>query len=192
VILSVNPFFAGVKFQYLVHPALAMYAAHGITELRRRSETASAFSRGLGAALFGALLFINAPLTLLKDVPKTSTDKDIYFPAAEIAAMRFLSEQPPGAVLSSSTTGNRIPWLAGKTVYIGHWFLTVDRATKDANVTGFFNAGVPVDQKRLFLNQNRIRYVYFGGVERTLGGVDPSLGLDSIYDRDGVSIYRVP
>jgi hypothetical protein len=192
VALASNPFFAGVKFQYLVHAPLALYAAHGVIELRRRSPKAARLSRGAGAALFGALLFMNAPLTLFKDMPGTASDGDIYAPAPVIQAMRFLDEQPPGPVLCSYASGNLIPWLARKTVYQGHWFLTIDQRAKAQNVEAFFNGAVPLDDKRRFLSETGIRYVFFGPSERVSGSVDPALGLQTIYDQDGVTILRAP
>jgi len=192
VALSVNPFLSGVKFQYLIHLPLALFAAHGIRELRLRSARAKALSSGLGAVVFGALLFVNTPLILLKDMPKTAADPEIYSSSAEIDAMRFLRTQPGGTVLSSSRSGNRIAWLSAKTVYIGHWFLTIDINNKAAEVAGFFDARVPVAQKRAWLSQKGIRYVYAGPEEKGMGGVDPALGLGTIYDRNGVTIYAVP
>jgi len=77
VAVSTNPLYAGVKDQYLVHLLLALFAA------------------------FGVLIFVNAPLTFLKDRPKTAAEGDIYVSQAEIEAARFLDSQPEGSVLCS-------------------------------------------------------------------------------------------
>ena len=191
-ILSTNPFFSGVKYQYLMHLPLAILAARGLLELRRRCDRVRALTRGVGAAVLGAALFLNPPLTLLKDMPKTATDRDIYLSRAEIEAMRFLNSQPPGNVLCSTRPGGRIPWLSGKTAFVGHWLMTVDIGAKEQYVMAFLNPEVSADAKRAFLRQNRIRYVYAGPDEKRAGQVDASLGLETIFDRDGVTIYRVP
>jgi hypothetical protein len=191
--LSTNPYYAGVKYQYLVHLPLALFAAHGILELRRRSERARALSRGLGGVVLGGLLFINAPLSLLKDLPKTALERDIYVPQAEIDAARFLDSQPQGNVLCTFHSGNYLAWLSGKKVFEGHWLLTIDSSSKEQEVRAFFSPKVSTDSKRTFLRENNLRYVYIGTEESKVGAaVDPSLGLEILYDKEGVTIYRVP
>jgi len=191
--LSTNPYYAGVKYQYLVHLPLALFAAHGILELRRRSDRARTLTSGFGGVVLGGLLFLNAPLILLKDLPRTASETDIYASQAEIDAARFLDSQPEGSILCMSRSGNYLAWLSRKKVYEGHWLLTIDRANKDREVRAFFTPKVAPDLKRGFLRENNLRYVYLGTEEKKLGAVvDPSLGLENIYDKEGVTIYRVP
>ena len=191
-ILSVNPFLAGVKFQYLVHLPLAMFAAHGLLELRCRVPAVKNLLQGIGAVVIGALLFLNSGLILLKDFPTTAADEKIFLSSTDIAAMTFLKTQAPGNVLSSVWAGNRIGWIAAKKVYVGHWFLTIDQDKKLSEVQAFFGPQLSAEQKRAWLAMREIRYVYYGSVERSVGSVDASLGLTTIYDRGGVTIYAVP
>ena len=192
IILSVNPFLAGVKFQYLVHLPLAFFATHGLLELRCRSPYVKNALKGVGALLIGALLFVNSLVIVLKIFPTTARDPNIFLPATEISAMTFLKQQAPGNVLSSHWAGNRIAWLGAKKVYVGHWFLTIDQDKKISEVQAFFGPELSVEQKRAWLATREIRYVYYGRVERGAGTVDPALGLTSIYDQNGVTIYAVP
>ena len=191
-VLSLNPFLAGVKFQYLVHLPLAFFAAHGLLELRRRSLYVKQVLTGMGALLIGTLLFLNSALLIVKDFPSTPTDTNIFLSHAELGAMRFLKEQPPGNVLSSASAGNRIAWLAAKNVYVGHWFLTIGQDKKLSEVQAFFGPRLSVDQKRDWLASQQIRYIYHGPIERNVGSVDPALGVTKIYDLNGVAIYTVP
>src|SRR5688572_3194715 len=191
-ILSLNPFLAGVKFQYLVHLPLALFAAHGLLELRCRSSYVKQVLTGIGALLIGTLLFLNSALLIVKDFPSTPTDTNIFLSHAELDAMRFLKEQPPGNVLSSASAGNRIAWLAAKNVYVGHWFLTIEQDKKVAEVQAFFDPRLSPEQKRSWLTGKEIRYIYYGPVERSAGAVDPSLGSVTIYDQNGVTIFAVP
>ena len=148
--------------------------------------------KGVGALLIATLLFLNSGLVIVKDFPSTASDNSIFLPASQISAMRFLKEQPSGNVLSSVASGNRIAWLAVKNVYLGHWFLTIDRDRKLAEVQAFFGPQLSVEQKRAFLTAHQIRYVYYGPIERSVGPIDPALGLKTLYDQDGVTIYDVP
>lgn len=191
-ILSLNPFLAGVKFQYLVHLPLAFFAAHGLLELRCRSRFVKQLSTGVGGLMIGMLLFLNSALLIVKDLPSTTTDNNIFISQAEFGAMRFLKDQAPGNVLSSGWAGNRIAWLAAKNVYVGHWFLTIDQEKKLSEVQAFFGLRLSVDQKRQWLTSRQIRYIYYGPIERSVGGVDRALGVTMIYDQDGVTIYAVP
>ena len=191
-ILSLNPFLAGVKFQYLVHLPLAFFAAHGLLELRSRSPYVKNLLTGVGAIVVGTLLFLNSALLIVKDLPSTQRDNRIFLSHAEIGAMEFLKNQAHGNVVSSASAGNRIAWLAAKKVYVGHWFLTIDQDKKLSEVQAFFGPRLSTDQKRSWLASRGIRYIYYGPVEQSAGTVDPSLGLTQIYDQAGVTIYAVP
>lgn len=192
VLLSVNPFLSGIKFQYLVHLPLALFAANGMIELRRRCKHVWANSTGVGTLALAALLYLNTPLILAKDFASTAANPDIYLSTAEIDAMKFLEGQAPGNILSSGKTGNLIPWLAGKKVYLGHWFLTIDYMKKTREVASFFEPSIPTHQKRAWLAQQQIRYVYYGPAERAMGVIDPALQLNIIYENDSVMIWAIP
>ena len=189
---SLNPLYSGVKFQYLLHLPLAVFAAHGLAELRRRSERMKSLTTGLSGALLGAALFMNAPVMLVKDMPKTATDADIYLTSTELEAMRFLDSQPPGNVLCTQRSGNRIAWLSRKKVFSGHWLLTVDLNQKEYQVAAFLHPSTPLDQKQAFLKRNGIAYVYLGPNEARLGDVDARLGLARIHEAGDVRVFKVP
>jgi hypothetical protein len=106
--------------------------------------------------------------------------------------MTFLKDQTPGNVLSSVAAENRIGWLSGKKVYVGHWFLTIDQDKKLSEVQAFFGPRLTGEEKRDWLASRGIRYVYYGPIERSVGVVDDSLGLTKIYEENGVTIYAVP
>ena len=191
-ILSLNPFLAGVKFQYLVHMPMAFLAANGLLELRCRSTWVRNLLKGGGAVLVGALLFLNSALLVVKDYPSTWRDNTIFLSQPEIDAMTFLKGQTPGNVLSSASAGNRIAWLSAKKVYVGHWFLTIDYDRKVWEVHEFFDQQKSADQKREWLASREIRYIYYGPSERSAGSIDSALGLAKLYDQNGVTIYAVP
>ena len=192
VTLAVNPFLFGAKFQYLVHLPLAIFAAHGLLELRRRSEYVRNLLKGVGAFVIGVFLFLNSAIVIFKDFPRTASDPNIYLSASELGAMDVLKRQSPGNVLSSVRTGNRIPWLTAKKAYVGHWFLTIHQERKIDEVAAFFGPQLSTEEKRSWLAKQQIRYIYYGPAERAAGSIDPSLGLSTIYDQDGVAIYAVP
>ncbi|HEY3175380.1 MAG TPA: hypothetical protein VGK94_06405 [Candidatus Polarisedimenticolia bacterium] len=193
-VLSVQHYYAGVKFQYLLFPPLALMAARGLQQIGTKATTHSGW-RGvrLAPAALALVLFLDAPVSLIKDFPTARTDDKIFIDPADLEAMKFLERQPDGIVLTSVFNGNRLPWLAGKTVFAGHWFMTIDVRAKAQMIGEFFSPATPREHKRGILVASGARYVYRGAYEAALSwAVDPSLPLRKIYDSGGVSIYERP
>lgn len=191
-ILSVNPLFSGVKYQFLIHLPLAVLASHGIDELKERSRWARRAARGGLGLVVGGLLLLHGPVSIVRDMTEPLQEPRAYVRQVEIEAMKWLDGQPPGTVLCGYRACGDIAYLSAKKVYTGHWLLTLSQQQKHRDLTAFFNPGVPTERKRQFLRTHGIRYVYVGPDERRMGSLDPSLGLELIYDREGVAIYRVP
>jgi hypothetical protein len=192
VVLSVNPLYGGVKFQYLVFPPLALLAARGLVELHTRLAPMQRLARSR-AAVSGlvAMLCLNSIVLRMKDIPDTADDPMIFRSSAELTALKWLDGQPDGVVFSSDRVGNCIPWLSGKLVFVGHWFLSPARDAKLLNVRGFFSPLIPIATKAAILKASRARYVYVGPDEAP-GGFDPSgLPLVPIYQAEGRTIFEV-
>jgi hypothetical protein len=136
-------------------------------------------------------LFANAPVSVAVRRVAPFDEANSYAAAGDVAAMKWLEAQPPGVVLSFPSSGALLPWLSGKKVYIGHWFMTLDFATKQREVQAFFAPSVPQAAKAEFLRRTGTRYVYFGAAESQAGTIDPTLPLERVYEGQGVSIYRV-
>ena len=192
VILSVNPFYAGVKFQYLVFPPLAVLAMRGLLELHARSALVRrlATSRAAVAGL-AAVLCLNAMLIPIKDLADTPKDATIFATSGELAAMKWLDGQPDGVVLCAHRAGNRIPWLSGKAVFVGHWFLTPDRDAKQKKARMFFSQRVPLPARLAVLQESRARYVYVGPDEGSGGFAPAGLPLNRMYQSGQYTIYQV-
>ncbi|HKY33242.1 MAG TPA: hypothetical protein VJV23_11945 [Candidatus Polarisedimenticolia bacterium] len=191
-LLSVNPWYAPAKFHYLLYPPLALLAARGAFALAAgRGRLARLAGRRWAAAAAVPLLFLNAPVSLLRDLPRPGVDPRAFLSEAELAAMRWLETRPAGPVLSSYNTGNVIPWLAGKPACVGHWFLTVNLAPKLEQVMAFFSPRAELSFKREILRGSRARYIYYGPEEARYGRVDPALGLAPAYEAGGVAVYEL-
>jgi hypothetical protein len=156
LILSINPLYAGVKFQFLVFPPLALLAMRGLLELHATLPWARSLAKSRAAMLgLAAALGLNSLLIPIKDFAATPREPTIYTNADELAAMKWLDGQPDGVVLSLQRTGNRIPWLAGKTVFLGHWFLTPDQEDKLMKARMFFFPRTPLPTRSSVLQQSR-------------------------------------
>ncbi len=195
--LSVNPFYAGVKFQYLVFPPLVVLASIGLARVRAARDAPASRGRS-GAAVriasavgLAAVLFMDAPVYLFREIARTEADPQAFAPAGDLEAMRWLERSPDGLVVSGYWAGNRIPYFAGKKVYQGHWFMTPSLDARRRSVASFFSPQTSVERKRDFLLATGARYVYVGREERSLGSVDPRLPLAKVYDSGGVAIWEV-
>ena len=192
IILSINPLYAGVKFQYLVFPPLALLATRGLLELYAGLPLARqlAGSRAAMMGLAGALC-LNSLVIPIKDFSSTPLDSKIFMTSEELTTMKWLDRQPDGVVLSSKRAGNRIPWLASKVVFVGHWFLTPDHDAKLSKARMFFSHQVPLPTRAAILQESRARYVYVSPDEAPEGFDSTGLPLTRIYQAGQHAIYRV-
>ncbi len=99
---------------------------------------------------------------------------------------------PHDPVLSAYEVGNAIPARIGHKVYYGHWAETMCYSEKSETVSRFFS-GMEDEERRAFLTENAIRYVFHGPGERGLGSYDlASVPYLHLCFQDGeVAIYKV-
>jgi hypothetical protein len=83
---------------------------------------------------------------------------------------------PPEAVtLASYNMGNYLPYYTGMRCFVGHYALTIDAKSKEADVERFFAAAAEDDAWRLELLRSwDVTYVLVGRFERALGSFDPA------------------
>jgi len=188
--LSINPISGGAKYQFLIFLPLILLAARGLAVMKEGSpRVARAMRDPIIVGLVAIGLFANAPLSVIHRTIAPFDEANSYAPAADIAAMRWLEDQPPGVVLSLPTTGALVPWLSGHKAYVGHWFMTIDYGLKQREAQAFYTPSVPLAAKAEFMRRTGITYVFLGTREKG-GAIDPALPLERVYDEQGVSIYR--
>lgn len=96
-------------------------------------------------------------------------------------------------VLASPTIGNLAPAWSAARVYWGHPFETPDQAAREAQVRRFYQADTPAPERCRLLQEGGVTLVYWGAVERRLGGamLDRQPGLASVYQNPSVTIFSV-
>lgn len=100
----------------------------------------------------------------------------IYLPAAEYQAMVWLknNQKENQVVLSDKVTGNTLPSITGKLVFVGHGHQTNNSEEKFLYLEQVFFATNNQDQaKQDWLKKNNIAYIYFGPNERRWGSFQP-------------------
>src|SRR5262249_35062389 len=88
-------------------------------------------------------------------------------------------------IFCSTVSGRLFPALAGRPVYVGHWSETPRANERMMETIGFFqDAGATSEERRAFLAERNVRYLYLGSIERGWGTAD--------FDRDPLfrPIYR--
>ena len=117
----------------------------------------------------------------------------IFLTQKEVQALEWVNKnaREDDVILSSPTTGLYIPAYTGRQVYYGHPFETTEAKQKLGKAEGFFKEPWTSDQRKSFLVENEIDYVFYGPREKQLGGVKDLAYLEVVYDRGGIMIYEV-
>jgi hypothetical protein len=96
-------------------------------------------------------------------------------------------------ILSEWIDGNFIPGYTGRTVYLGHGVETVDYKLKQEQTNWFYQDNTESLEKKDFLLQNNIDYIFFSDRTKELGDFDPKTKefLHEEFTSDTVNIYRL-
>jgi hypothetical protein len=108
----------------------------------------------------------------------------------ELDAMAFLEQEPKANVLSSYRIGSNITWMTPHRAFLGHWGETLDIKEKKQLAAQFFSAQTTVQEKKEFLEREKISYVFYGPEEKQLGSLDSGIGLHKIFENAEVAIYQ--
>jgi hypothetical protein len=117
---------------------------------------------------------------------------EVVLTEPEIKAYRWMEDRvPPGSlVLAGEVSGNRLPAFTDSRVVYGHPFETPDAALTLAWVDSTFT-DVDPEASLARLREMSIDYVFVGPRERSLGPLTWLSALQSVYEADGVAVYRV-
>jgi len=113
--------------------------------------------------------------------------------SSDLDAYRWMEKYVEGGsiVLASPATGNRLPAYADVRVLYGHPFETPNADLARANVEAAFSGSMPLGEALTWLEKNRVQFVFYGPLERSLGSPPWLAELAEIYRRDKTVIYRV-
>ena len=119
-------------------------------------------ARWRGLAL-GLVVAFCALTPVFLTVGHLATAPDFYLSDGEWAALAWLREdgEPDAVVLCSPRMGLFVPAWAGQPVVYGHPFETVDADARKAQVEAFWAGEIGAEERKAFLQDNRVRYVLF-------------------------------
>jgi hypothetical protein len=147
-----------------------------------------------------ALIFaLTIPSTLFFLVGLTSGALEHSPPSYQadsiLKAMRWLelNTARDQVVLSSLSSGNQIPAIAGNTVVLGHWAETIHFEEEKQAVEAFFDRNTTDGERRHILERSRVSYLFYGPDERQLGDydVESSPLLRRVYADGPYAIFEV-
>lgn len=182
---------SGLLFQHMLHLPLAMFAAvalHTIVSQYPAIRKTVFAILIIGFAVQHAVMIRQVMHQTAEDIWPTS----LYWTRGEIEASEFLRDQPPGNVLATRDSGNKIAWKSLHHVLLGHWGTTPRRGMKEKDLRRFLDAGFPLNGKRRILDRYAVRYIWYGSRERRTGLLDHRLDIKPVYENSVVTVYEVP
>lgn len=150
---------------------------------------------GLGVAIFAIsnLYVVANDLSLFTSPQYRQAIYGLFYPPKLSQAFTWAQKhiKPGDPILAHSLTGNYLVGETALTTYVGHSVETLNFESKTAAVKLFFSPASTDEQRLEFLHQERIKYVFYGPIERYYSWYDPVF-LAKIYVTDDVTIYLVP
>jgi hypothetical protein len=171
---------------------IGLLAAIGIEALSRRGRGFLS-ARRLSTYMVAACIVTSVLMLVVPVLIATSRVPDIYLDSSEAQAMDWMAtgvgSGTPSAVLCVAGTGLFIPARAGDRVYTGNDSQTIDSdARRIAGAEAIRSGGI---QLLAFMRAQETSYLFIGPRERASGVGPIGAGLNLVYDRDGVQIYRL-
>ncbi len=150
------------------------------------------------ATLRRMFLYLVVPSTiiipfLLVKTAVTTPDFPTYIPSAEAAAARWLGQeaQPDDIILAYYPMGNYLPRETDARLFVSQLDFTTDLSGKLTQVEQFWQPGTSLAWRQALIDTWSIDYIYEGTYERALSQQPVDLPGDIVYDRGGVTIYRL-
>lgn len=145
--------------------------------LKRILNLKSPKGKDIIMVILALLIFLPTTPTLIISWQSQLTEFDpqyynLYPPKDWYAGFDWLSQntKPEDVVLSETAFGNLVPAYAGNTVYLGHPVSTLNFATKKQQVVNFYKTVMTVEEARLFLKTQNIKFVVWSFDEGNYGG----------------------
>jgi hypothetical protein len=158
--LAYVPWLPGVKFLFLIHVPICIFATMGIAALVQNSERLRLWlNRRTFVALVVVMFTAGSFGGLARDLNTSSNEPGIYVPRAQLELLEKLDALPDGNVLTSFQGGNLVPWRSGKSVFLGQWFMSYDYPDRQTKLSMFWGPKTSREDRLHLLRTQNIRYV---------------------------------
>ena len=179
---------------------IVILAASGLFILWEKAKTKNnlLFRNKYLGYLFLAFIFsilISSNLYVTVENFFLTREKAPYIKSDNVLAMKWLKNNiiEEETVIAHPVNGNIIPAIAARKVYAGHWVETTDYKNKVNNLLWLFKNNGDDRQKKEFLKNSRIDYIFFSSMEDGLGDFNPEEKdyLRPVYKNGTVIVYKI-
>lgn len=122
------------------------------------------------------------------------TDPLMFPDKTWVEAIKWLGKNsnPEDPVITAWHAGHAIPYLGGNTVYVGHFWATIDRQKKEQKLYKFLQNQMDMAEMKEFLKETTAKYLFFGYQEK-FSGLKPETipYFNKIFDNNTVQIYQI-
>ncbi len=142
------------------------------------------------------LIFISlSNIYIIIEGIKITQKKINYFPTPIISAMQWMDFNIPqnSSILSTRIIGGILPAFSFNRVYIGRKMESIRFKEKEKKVLWFFKDNQNNPEKKKFLLNNRLDYIFYSANEKNIGSFNPDEKeyLKKVFDNGDVKIYKV-
>lgn len=147
--------------------------------------------------IFFAITVPQSIILSYQDYRKSSTQQlytNVFIPKSVWNTIEFVRRNAPknSIVLSDEYFGNLVPAFVPVISYFGHSSITLNFSDKQKNVYNFYTQKMTDNEAFDFLNENNIKYVYFGPDEKRLGSDKLNYSfLKPIFGKEDISLYKI-
>ncbi|PJF40474.1 MAG: hypothetical protein D6737_02385 [Chloroflexi bacterium] len=199
--LLYGPFPTQRRYLIGVQTQLAVLAAYGwqVGVLKRvKASFRLLLTVGYGlaaAAVLLAMIWVNG-----RALSNVDENPNVFSSSDEVRAYDWIRSvaQPDDVILSTfdETGQGSGGWIVGATglrVFIGHWIETVNFEFKVQEVKQFYNSTTSDEDRRDFLRDTSIDYLWYDDFARQTGDWNPADAdyLERVFESDTVTIYQV-
>ena len=173
-------------FSYFV--PVCCLAVVGIQSFRK---SLGKFSERLFPVVFSLSVITNVFVVLLAVFGIVQKSPLLYLTRDEFSAFEYLKKvnSKQVVVLCAPDTGSYIPGWTGDRVIYGHEFETANAAQNETKVNEIYSGRLPANEAVKYLQQQEVKYVFWGPREKKLGTAEFLNSLTPVYKNGTVEIF---
>lgn len=147
--------------------------------------------------IFFAITVPQSIILSYQDYRESSTQQlytNVFIPKPVWNTIEFMRRNAAknSIVLSDEYFGNLVPAFVPVVSYFGHSSITLNFFDKQKNVYNFYTQKMTDNEAFDFLNENNIKYVYFGPDEKRLGSDKLNYSfLNNVFKEEDITLFQV-
>ena len=189
ILITYVPFNLQRRFLTGLYIPLAILSTAAINNLK----TKPFWKRGLYYFVFLLSIITNLSLLMVGFSALNQKDDALYLKQSEYNVLLWVRDHSVegNVVLANPTLSLYIPGIAGRNVVYGHPFETIKAENQKQQVEVFFKGDMTVQNEKIFLTDNRIRFIIFGPKEvvASQNYIEPDW--HQVYAENEIKVYEI-